>query len=151
MISTLSSVLPPSTTMYSRLGYPWSSTERSVCSRYLPWLKLGVTTVMRGRVLMPLQPAIRDRPPAAPIHADLVLRLACNGAAPPRRTRHGLDAPAVARQDRLCLLDVGLHPVRRLLVAVHAEATERQGDAVEVRVLVELGPQLEVARELERG
>src|SRR4051812_37081888 len=48
MMSTDSSVEPPSQMMYSRLGYPWSRTDRIVCSRYRPWLKLGVTMEMRG-------------------------------------------------------------------------------------------------------
>jgi hypothetical protein len=32
--------------MYSRLGYPWLSTEWIVCSRYWAWLKEGVMMEM---------------------------------------------------------------------------------------------------------
>src|SRR5262245_28596585 len=49
IISTDSSVLPPSIRRYSRFGYPCRSTDRIVSSRYLPWLKLGVTMLMRGQ------------------------------------------------------------------------------------------------------
>ena len=48
MISTDPSVLPPSMTKYSRLGYPWSRIERSVASRNRAWLNEGVTTLTRG-------------------------------------------------------------------------------------------------------
>src|SRR5689334_13716758 len=80
MISTLPSVLPPSTITYSRLEYPWSRTEPIVCSRNCAWLKLGVTTVMRGRVLMS-QPPVAHRPPPAAVDADLVIGFGAQNAA----------------------------------------------------------------------
>src|SRR3712207_3741905 len=49
MISTVSSVEPPSIMMYSRLGYPCSSTLLIVASMYRPWLNEGVTTDIFGQ------------------------------------------------------------------------------------------------------
>src|SRR5262245_32415190 len=49
MISTDPSLLPPSSTKYSRFGYPWSRIDRSVASRKSACLKEGVTTVMHGQ------------------------------------------------------------------------------------------------------
>src|SRR5688572_3157712 len=43
MIETLSSLLPPSITMYSSGSYPCFKTERIVSSRNRPWLYEGVT------------------------------------------------------------------------------------------------------------
>src|SRR4051794_28944113 len=48
IISGLASLLPPSITKYSRLGYPCSRTERIVSSRNSAWLNDGVTMLMRG-------------------------------------------------------------------------------------------------------
>src|SRR5260370_33225669 len=53
MIFTLPSVLPPSMTIYSRLGYFCRSTERMVCSMNLSWLNEGVMTLMRGQGSLP--------------------------------------------------------------------------------------------------
>src|SRR4051812_22699979 len=118
-----------------------------VCSRYCAWLKLGVTTVMRGRLLIS-QPPVGHGPAPAAVHADLVIGWRREGAAPPARRR--LRPPAVPREDYFGFLQISLHPVRRLLLAVHAEAAQRQGDAVQVGVLVKLRPQLEIAGGLER-
>src|SRR5512138_2290933 len=55
MISTLSSFEPPSTTMYSMLGYVCASTDRIDASRKWPWLYDGVmmeTLAFAGRVVM---------------------------------------------------------------------------------------------------
>src|SRR5215212_11747464 len=49
MISTVPSVEPPSMMMYSRLGYPCSSTLLIVASMYRPWLNEGVTTDIFGQ------------------------------------------------------------------------------------------------------
>ena len=48
MTSTLSSVLPPSTMMYSRSVIPCESTESMVSWRNRPWLYDGVMTVSVG-------------------------------------------------------------------------------------------------------
>ena len=56
MISTEPSVEPPSTTMYSRFSYAWSSTDRSVRSRNAAWFNDGVTIVSFG-----LTPAAAER------------------------------------------------------------------------------------------
>src|SRR5262249_39110765 len=48
MISTEPSVLPPSMTKYSRLGYPCSRIDRSVASTKCAWLNEGVPTLTRG-------------------------------------------------------------------------------------------------------
>src|SRR5207253_7837025 len=48
MISTELSVLPPSKMRYSRAGYPCSRIERIVSSINCPWLKDGVTILIRG-------------------------------------------------------------------------------------------------------
>lgn len=48
MISTELSVLPPSITRYSRLGYPCKRMDRIVSSKNLAWLKDGVTMLIRG-------------------------------------------------------------------------------------------------------
>src|SRR3712207_7856936 len=56
MISTVPSVEPPSIMMYSRLGYPCSSTLLIVASMYRPWLNEGVTTDIFGQ--SPLLPFI---------------------------------------------------------------------------------------------
>src|SRR5437870_3871756 len=48
MMSTESSVDPPSIMMYSRFGYPCDKTDAIVCSRNFPWLKEGVTMLIFG-------------------------------------------------------------------------------------------------------
>src|SRR5215813_10681975 len=50
-ISMLPSVDRPSTTMYSRFGYPWLSTDRNVASRYRTELNTGVTRLIFGHDL----------------------------------------------------------------------------------------------------
>src|SRR5918993_3289598 len=60
MTSTEPSVEPPSIMMYSRLGYPCSSTLLIVASMYRSWLNEGVTTDIFGQSpLLPfmLQPS----------------------------------------------------------------------------------------------
>ena len=51
----LAMVDPPSMTMYSRFGYPWSRTEEIASSRYSAWLSDGVTMVMRGALIADLK------------------------------------------------------------------------------------------------
>src|SRR5712691_9839532 len=48
IISTVRSVDPSSTTMYSRFGYPWSTIDRIVASRYSSPLYTAVTSVIFG-------------------------------------------------------------------------------------------------------
>src|SRR5215208_3574557 len=69
MISTVSSVEPPSIMKYSRLGYSCSTTLLIVASMYRPWLNEGVTTVIFGQSpLSPfiLQPSSYLRSPSTP-------------------------------------------------------------------------------------
>src|SRR5712692_5366553 len=49
IISTVPSVDPSSTTMYSRFGYPWLTIDRIVASRYSSPLYTAVTSVIFGQ------------------------------------------------------------------------------------------------------
>ena len=51
VISTVPSVLPPSTTMYSSSATPCESTERIVSSRYAAELKQGVIRLIFTRTV----------------------------------------------------------------------------------------------------
>src|SRR5262249_11913497 len=118
-----------STITYSRLGYPWSGTDRIVRSMNLPWLKEGVMTVNFGSTR---REALCSRGPCLARPALLLARRAQTtpGAARPRPTagrwvgarrrrpaarlarRAGLGAapagmPRRARPDRACRAGAG--------------------------------------------
>src|SRR5260221_14319414 len=70
IISTVPSVDPSFTTMYSRFGYPWFTIDRIVASRYSSPLYTAVTSVIFGHSLISLEHALPARFPAAksPFH-----------------------------------------------------------------------------------
>src|SRR5215212_6370806 len=77
MISTVPSVEPPSMMMYSRLGYPCSSTLLIVASMYRPWLNEGVTTDIFGQsalLTFMLRASSHLRSHATPASPDRVAR-----------------------------------------------------------------------------
>src|SRR5690242_11344627 len=103
MTSTVPSVEPPTTTMYSRFAYRWSSTERMQSSIVATLMYDGVTTVMRGAApgaarltVRPAERSVATAPETLARCKSWRLRLhaeACSGGAEKRQQPCGGVAP----------------------------------------------------------